>query len=90
MSYQSTLSFLWGGLQPPPPQQTTASTSLYSGNQNTTIYPLSLIPSPTPQNLYHPPQLNNQFFLHSPQEGSLFDFLCSGLQKDNKIVRFIV
>jgi hypothetical protein len=48
------------------------------------------IPSPTPQTRYRPPQSNHQFFLHSPQEGSLFDFFYSELQKDNRIFCFYV
>ena len=76
MNNQSTLSFLWGGLQPPPPRQPKASTSLYSGNHNSP--PLYQIPSPTPQTRYRPPQSNNQFFSHPPQEGSTADEIFSG------------
>jgi hypothetical protein len=76
MNNQSTLSFLWGGLQPPPPRQPKASTSLYSGNHNSP--PLYQIPSPTPQTRYRPPQSNNQFFSHPPQEGSTAHEIFSG------------
>jgi len=68
MNNQSTLSFLWGGLQPSPPLQPQASTSLYSGNQNTAIY----------SSYQKPPQSNNQFFSHPPQEGSTAHEIFSG------------
>jgi hypothetical protein len=81
--HQSTLSFIWGGFQPPK-----TYSSLHNGRQNISYGAINT-PSTSPQNYYNIQYTN---FPPQPQQGSLLQFVYSGFSNhdENRTVRFYV